>query len=115
MPPAAEEEMKRGGAMEAAMKAMLDPGGETVLKLLENQGHQAVVGMLTREGPPRVLGSQMSAMRSTPGWGALLWGARHRVTAERMKAEPNRKGAAAAVGGSGRQVEDRGRVQVCGE
>ena len=50
VPPAADEEAKRGRAMEAAMKAMLDTGGETVLQLLKNQGHQEVVGMLTGGG-----------------------------------------------------------------
>ena len=51
VPPAADEEARRGRAMEAAVKAMLATGGEAMLQLLKNQGHKEVVGMLTGEGP----------------------------------------------------------------
>jgi len=51
MTPVTEEEARRGRAMEAAVKAMLSTGGETMLQLLNNSGHQGVVSMLTMEGP----------------------------------------------------------------
>ena len=40
-----------GRAMEAAMEAMVSTGGEALLQLLNNSGHQGVVSMLSMEGP----------------------------------------------------------------
>ena len=48
--PAPEAEVARGRAMEAAMQAMVSTGGETMLQLLRNSGHQGVVSMLAMEG-----------------------------------------------------------------
>ena len=48
--PVPEAEAARGRAMEAAMQAMVSTGGETMLQLLRNSGHQEVVSMLTMEG-----------------------------------------------------------------
>ena len=48
--PAPEAEAARGRAMEAAMQAMVSTGGEALLQLLRNSGHQEVVSMLAMEG-----------------------------------------------------------------
>ena len=50
LPPVTGGEAARGTAMEAAMKQMLDTGGEELLQLLKSSGHQEVVSMLTMEG-----------------------------------------------------------------
>ena len=48
--PATEGEAARGREVEAAMKAMVSTGGEALLQLLKNSGHQEVVSILTMEG-----------------------------------------------------------------
>ena len=49
-PPVPEAEAARGRAMEAAMQTMVSTGGEALLQLLRNSGHEGVVSMLTVEG-----------------------------------------------------------------
>ena len=41
----------RGRAMEAALRGMMGTGGEAMLQLLRNSGHEGVASMLTVEGP----------------------------------------------------------------
>ena len=49
--PVPEAEAVRGRAMEAALRGMMSTGGEAMLQLLKNSGHEGVASMLTVEGP----------------------------------------------------------------
>ena len=49
--PVPEAEAARGRAMEAALRGTTSTGGEAVLQLLKNSGHEGVASMLTVEGP----------------------------------------------------------------
>ena len=51
VPSVSEGGATRDRAMEAAVEAMLSTGGETMLQLLNNSGHQEVASMLSVEGP----------------------------------------------------------------
>ena len=48
--PVPEAETGRGRAMEAALRGMMGTGGEEMLQLLRNSGHEGVASMLTMEG-----------------------------------------------------------------
>ena len=48
--PVPEAEAGRGRAMEAALRVMIGTGGEDMLQLLRNTGHEGVASMLTMEG-----------------------------------------------------------------
>ena len=48
--PVPEAEAGRGRAMEAVLRVMLGAGGEEMLQLLRNSGHEGVASMLTMEG-----------------------------------------------------------------
>ena len=48
--PVPEAEAVRGRAMEAALRGMMSTGGEAMLQLLKNSGHEGVASMLTVEG-----------------------------------------------------------------
>ena len=48
--PVPEIEAVRGRAMEAALRGTVSTGGEAVLQLLNNSGHEDVASMLTVEG-----------------------------------------------------------------
>ena len=48
--PVPEAEAARGRAMEAALRGMMGTGGEAMLQLLRNSGHEGVASMLTVEG-----------------------------------------------------------------
>ena len=49
--PVPEADAARGRAMEAEQRGMTSTGGEAMLQLLKNSGHEGVGSMLTVEGP----------------------------------------------------------------
>ena len=49
--PVPEAEAGRGRAMEVALRVMMGTGGEEMMQLLRNSGHEGVACMLTVEGP----------------------------------------------------------------